>query len=184
MTSALEQSPFLRACRREPLASPPVWLMRQAGRYLKEYRQIRELVPFLEMCRNPDLVAEVTDHAARRLSVDAAIVFSGLRLPVEAFGQRLTYEAGDGPAVSPPVRSGEDVDRLREPELEADLGYVFEGIRRTRRALPAEMPLIGFAGAPFTLASYMIEGGGSAGYRHTKSFLYADPGAWNALMAR
>ena len=182
MTSALDQSPFLLACRREPVASPPIWLMRQAGRYLKEYRQIRDRVPFLEMCKNPDLVTEVTEYAARRLGVDAAIIFSDLLLPVEVFGLRLTYEAGDGPAVSPPVRGAADIERLREPDLEADLGYVFEGIRRTRRALPAGLPLIGFAGAPFTLASYMIEGGGSGSYRHTKALMFGDPGAWNALM--
>jgi len=180
----LRRSPFMRACRREPLPSPPVWLMRQAGRYMKEYREVRDRVGFLELCRNPDLVAEVTVYAAQRLGVDAAIVFSDLLLPVESFGLRLAFEKGDGPSISPPIRSGADVDRLREPELEADLGYVFEGIRATRRALPADMPLIGFAGAPFTLASYMIEGGGSSAYRHTKSLFYRDPGAWNALLAR
>jgi uroporphyrinogen decarboxylase len=184
MTTKLDQSPFLRACRREPLVSPPVWLMRQAGRYMKEYREIRDRVPFLEMCKTPDLVAEVTDYAARRLGVDAAIVFSDLLLPVEAFGLQLTYEKSDGPAIHPPVREAKDIDQLREPELEADLGYVFEGVRRTRRALPPDLPLIGFAGAPFTLASYMIEGGGSSSYRHTKSLFYRDPGAWNALMER
>jgi uroporphyrinogen decarboxylase len=184
MTSALDQSPFLRACRREPVASPPIWLMRQAGRYLKEYREIRERVPFLEMCKDPDLVTEVTEYAARRLGVDAAIIFSDLLLPMEAFGLLLTYEAGDGPAVSPPIRAAADIDRLREPDLQADLGYVFEGIRRTRRALPPGLPLIGFAGAPFTLASYMIEGGGSASYRHTKALMFGDGGAWNALMEK
>jgi uroporphyrinogen decarboxylase len=151
---------------------------------MKEYRDLRERVGFLELCRTPDLVAEVTIHAARRLGVDAAIIFSDLLLPVEAFGLRLTFEKGDGPAISPPVRSGADIDRLREPDLEADLGYVFKGIRATRSALPADVPLIGFAGAPFTLASYMIEGGGSASYRHTKSLFYRDPGAWNALLER
>jgi uroporphyrinogen decarboxylase len=184
MTNPLRDSPFLRACRREALASPPVWLMRQAGRYMKEYRDLRERVGFLELCRTPDLVAEVTVHAARRLGVDAAIVFSDLLLPVEAFGLRLAFEKGDGPSITPPVRTGADVDRLREPDLVADLGYVFEGIRATRRALPADMPLIGFAGAPFTLASYMIEGGGSSAYRHTKSLFYRDAGAWNALLER
>src|SRR5262245_55648385 len=180
----LQQSPFLRACRREPLASPPVWLMRQAGRYMKEYRALRDKVGFLDLCRRPDLVAEVTDHAARRLGVDAAIIFSDLLLPVEALGLRLAFEQGDGPSVTPPIRTGADIDRLREPVLEDDLGYVLEGIRAARRALPRDMPLIGFAGAPFTLASYMIEGGASSAYRHTKTLLYRDPGAWNALMDR
>src|SRR5580765_6782305 len=114
MTSALDQSPFLRACRREAMASPPIWLMRQAGRYLKEYREIRDRVPFLQMCKDPDLVTEVTEFAARRVGVDAAIIFSDLLLPIEAFGLRLTYEAGDGPAVSPPIRAAADIARLRE----------------------------------------------------------------------
>ncbi|HKQ96530.1 MAG TPA: uroporphyrinogen decarboxylase [Candidatus Polarisedimenticolia bacterium] len=179
-----QESPFLRACRREPLPAPPIWLMRQAGRYMKEYRAIRERVPFLALCKNPDLVAEVTDHAARRLGVDAAILFADLLLPAEAFGLNLSYDRGEGPTIDPPVRTAADIDRLREPELLADLGYVFEGVRATRRALPAGLPLIGFAGAPFTLASYLIEGGGSTSYRHTKGLMYGDPGAWDALMQR
>ena len=178
------ESPFLRACRREPLNSPPVWLMRQAGRYMKEYRAIRERVPFLTLCKSPDLVAEVTDHAARRLGVDAAILFADLLLPAEAFGLNLAYDRGEGPTIDPPVRTAADIDALREPDLLADLGYVFEGVRATRRALPAGMPLIGFAGAPFTLASYLIEGGASTSYRHTKGLMYADPGAWSALMRK
>lgn len=179
-----KESPFLRACRREALPAPPIWLMRQAGRYMKEYRAIRERVPFLTLCKSPDLVAEVTDHAARRLGVDAAILFADLLLPAEAFGLNLAYDRGEGPTIDPPVRTAADIDRLREPDLLADLGYVFEGVRVTRRALPAGMPLIGFAGAPFTLASYLIEGGASTSYRHTKGLMYSDPGAWNALMEK
>src|SRR5262245_4521976 len=184
ITEPLRQSPFLRACRREPLPRPPVWLMRQAGRYMKEYRDIRDRVGFLDLCRDPALLAEVTVFAARRLGVDAAIIFSDLLLPVQALGLGLTFEKGEGPSIDPPVRSAADVDALREPDLAADLGYVFEGLRVTRGALPADMPLIGFAGAPFTLASYMIEGGGSSQYRHTKGLMYGDPGAWNALLER
>jgi len=180
----LADSPLLRACRHEPLPSPPVWLMRQAGRYMKEYRALREKVPFLTLCRDPDLVTEVTVFAAERLGVDAAIIFSDLLLPLEPLGFQLAYDRGEGPSVEPPIRSAADLARLREPDIEADLGYVLESIRRTRRALPAGMPLLGFAGAPFTLASYLIEGGGSAHYRHTKAFLYEDPGAWNALLER
>jgi len=180
----LASCPFLRACRREPLPSPPVWLMRQAGRYLPEYRKLRSRVPFLELCKSPDLVAEVTIQAAGRLGVDAAIIFSDLLLPMEAFGLRLSYEKGDGPAIGPPLRCASDLARLRQPDLELDLGYVLEGIRRTRRELPPRLPLIGFAGAPFTLASYMIEGGGSSSYRHTKTFLYRNPDAWDDLMRR
>lgn len=173
----------MRALRREPLPRPPVWLMRQAGRYMKEYRDLRARVGFLELCRDPDLVAEVTVHAATRLGVDAAIVFSDLLLPLEALGRTLEYEKGEGPQVDPALRDPADVARLPEPDLET-LGYVFEAVARTRKSLPDDLPLIGFAGAPYTLASYLIEGGGSAHYRHTKGFLYADPGAWNALLER
>jgi uroporphyrinogen decarboxylase len=158
--------------------------MRQAGRYMKEYRLIRERVPFLTLCKSPELVAEVTDHAARRLGVDAAILFADLLLPAEALGLNLAYDRGEGPSIDPPVRTAADIDRLREPDVQADLGYVFEGVRASRRALPAGLPLIGFAGAPFTLASYLIEGGASTSYRHTKGLMYADEGAWKALMDR
>jgi uroporphyrinogen decarboxylase len=158
--------------------------MRQAGRYMTEYRELRDRVPFLTLCKSPDLVTEVTVHAAARLGVDAAIIFSDLLLPAEAFGLELAYDRGEGPSLSPPLRGAADLARLRTPDVEADLGYVFEGIRRTRAALPAHLPLIGFAGAPFTLASYMIEGGGSSSYLHTKTFMYHDPGAWDELMRR
>jgi uroporphyrinogen decarboxylase len=181
---SLASSAFLRACRREPLPSPPVWLMRQAGRYMPEYRALRRKVPFLDLCHDPDLVAEVTVGAVLRLGVDAAIIFSDLLLPVPAFGLGLAYEKGDGPVIDPPIRTPAAVTALRTPDVESDLGYVFEGIRRTRAALPQEVPLIGFAGAPFTLASYMIEGGGSSTYRHTKSLFYRSPDAWHALMRR
>jgi len=151
---------------------------------MKEYRVLREKVPFLTLCHDPDLVTEVTVHAAQRLGVDAAIIFSDLLLPLEPLGFQLAYDRGEGPSVEPPIRGAADLARLREADVEADLGYVFESIRRTRRALPPDMPLLGFAGAPFTLASYLIEGGGSAHYRHTKEFLYSDPGAWNELLDR
>jgi uroporphyrinogen decarboxylase len=182
--AALDASPFMRACRREPTAIRPVWLMRQAGRYMREYRRVRSRVPFLDLCKDPDLVAEVTVHAVERLGVDAAIIFADLLLPVEAFGLSLAYGRGDGPVVDPPVRSAADVDRLREPDVEAALGYVFESIRRTRRALPPGVPLIGFAGAPFTLASYIVEGRGSRDYTRTKGLFYRDAGAWHALLDR
>ncbi|HEY6290340.1 MAG TPA: uroporphyrinogen decarboxylase, partial [Terriglobia bacterium] len=158
------------------------WLMRQAGRYMKEYRELRARVPFLDLCKNPDLVAEITVNAAERLGVDAAILFADLLLIVEPLGFGLDYEKGEGPRVRPAIRSSEDVSRLREVEPQ-DLGYVFEGIRRTRAALRQDLPLLGFAAAPFTLASYLIEGGGSRGYPRTKAFMYSDPGAWRALMA-
>jgi uroporphyrinogen decarboxylase len=158
--------------------------MRQAGRYMKEYRELRSRVGFLALCRDPDLVAEVTVHAATRLGVDAAILFSDLLLPLEALGRTLEYESGEGPQVTPALRDPADVARLPEADVEGTLGYVFDAVRHTRRALPADLPLIGFAGAPYTLASYLIEGGGSAHYRHTKGFMYAAPEAWDALMER
>jgi uroporphyrinogen decarboxylase len=175
------QSRFLKACRLEPVDATPVWLMRQAGRYMKEYRELRARVPFLELCKSPDLVAEVTVGAAERLGVDAAILFADLLLIVEPLGFDLEYSKGDGPQVTPAIRSAADVNRLREAEPGA-LEYVFEGIRRTRAALRSDLPLLGFAGAPFTLASYLIEGGSSRSYTRTKAFMYSDPGAWRALM--
>jgi uroporphyrinogen decarboxylase len=174
-------SRFMRACRREPVDATPVWLMRQAGRYMKEYRELRARVPFLELCKSPDLVAEVTVSAAERLGVDAAILFADLLLIVEPLGFHLEYSKGDGPQVTPPIRSGGDISRLREVDPGA-LEYVFEGIRRTRGALKNDLPLLGFAGAPFTLASYLIEGGASRSYTKTKAFMYSEPAAWSALM--
>lgn len=174
-------SRFMKACRREGVDATPVWLMRQAGRYMKEYRALRARVPFLELCKSPDLVAEVAVTAAERLGVDAAILFADLLLIVEPLGFAVEYEKGGGPRVSPAVRCGADLERLREVEAGA-LDYVLEGIRRTRASLASDVPLIGFAAAPFTLASYLIEGGGSRSYVRTKAFMYRDPGAWRALM--
>jgi uroporphyrinogen decarboxylase len=180
----LRDSLFMRACRREATSVTPVWLMRQAGRYMREYRQIRARRSFLEMCHDPDLVTQITVYAVDRLGVDAAIIFADLLLPVQGTGLVLAYAKGEGPSIDPPLRTAEDVDRLREPVLEESVGYVFEAIRRTRRALPTHIPLLGFAGAPFTLASYMIEGGGSTHYVKTKSFFMKDPGAWHALLEK
>jgi uroporphyrinogen decarboxylase len=181
---ALRDSAFLRACRREPAPATPIWLMRQAGRYMREYRQVRAQRSFLDICRDPDLVTQVTVYAVERLGVDAAIIFADLLLPVLGTGLTLAYNKGEGPSIDPPLRTPEDVDRLREPDLEESVGFVFEAIRRTRRALPAHVPLLGFAGAPFTMASYMIEGGGSTHYVKTKSFFMKDPGAWHALLEK
>jgi uroporphyrinogen decarboxylase len=180
----LADSPLMRAIRREPVTTTPVWLMRQAGRYQREYREIRRQRSFLDVCGDPDLVTQITVYAVERLRVDAAIIFADLLLPLQGMGPALTYNKGEGPALDPPVRTGADVDRLRDVDLEATVGCVFESIRRTRRALPADVPLLGFAGAPFTLASYLIEGGGSTHYIHTKTFLWRDPGAWRALLDR
>ncbi len=178
-----ENSPFLRACRREEVPFTPIWLMRQAGRYMKEYRELREKTPFLELCKSPELVSEVTVHAAKTIGADAAIVFADLLLPVEPLGLALAYNRGEGPSIQPPVRSRKDIDALQPVQPES-LTYVYEAIRQTRKDLPEEMPLIGFAGAPFTFASYLIEGGASRHFQHTKSFMYRDEGAWNALMSK
>ncbi len=177
-----DDSRFMKACRREPVDATPIWLMRQAGRYMKEYRDLRAKVPFLELCKSPDLVSQVTVTAAERLGVDAAIIFADLLLIVEPLGHHLEYDAGEGPVIAPQLLKSTDVDRLREVEPEDSLGYLYDAIRKTRAELNPQTPLIGFAGAPFTLASYLIEGGASKNYRHTKSLMYGDPGAWRALM--
>jgi len=188
-TPPLSQPPwhdslFLRACRREPVERTPVWLMRQAGRFIKEYRELRARVPFLELCKSPDLVTEVTVSAAEKLGVDAAIIFADLLLIVEPLGFRLEYGKGEGPIVTPALREATQVDRLREIDPEYSLAYLYQAIRRTRAALRPQLPLIGFAAAPFTLASYLIEGGASRNFTHTKAFMYRDRGAWDALMRR
>jgi len=179
----VETPPFLAACRRQPAPYTPVWLMRQAGRYLPEYRAIREKTGFLELCRTPDLAAQVTVDTAVRLRVDAAIIFADILLVLDPMGAGLEFARGDGPTIRHPVRTAADVDRLRDPEPGA-LEYVAEAVRRARGALPPAIPLIGFAGAPFTLASYLIEGGGSRLYARTKAFIATDPGAWRALMQK
>lgn len=175
---------FLAACRREKTPYTPIWLMRQAGRYLEEYRRLREKTAFLDLCRRPDLAAEITAGAVRRLGVDAAILFSDILLVLEPMGVGLEYKKGDGPTIRRPVRSAADVDAIEEYDPNERLAFVFEAVRQSRAALEDSVPLIGFAGGPFTLASYLIEGGGSRSYARTKSFMYADPGAWHALMAR
>jgi uroporphyrinogen decarboxylase len=173
----------MRACRREPVPYTPVWLMRQAGRYMKEYRDVRARTSFLELCKTPSLAAEVTVTAAERLNVDAAIIFADILLILEPMGIDLEFAKGEGPVIHNPVRSGADVDRLREVEDVNSLSYVYEAIRLTRSQLKPAIPLIGFSGAPFTLASYMTEGGGSKNYVHTKTLMYNDPGAWHSLMS-
>ena len=180
----LHDSPFLRACRREKTAYTPIWIMRQAGRYQRAYRQIRARHAFLEMCKMPELAAEVTLQAVDELGVDAAILFSDILLVAEPLGLQLTFEQGHGPAIRPPVRTGRDVDNLREVDVHASLGFVFEAVRLARRALHPTVPLIGFAGAPFTVASYLIEGGPSQDLRQSRMLIYRDPGVWNALMQR
>ena len=180
---ALGDSPFMRACRREPVPYTPVWLMRQAGRYMREYREVRARTSFLELCKSPELAAEVTVYAAERLKVDAAIIFADILLIVEPMGLRLEFSKGEGPVIHNPVRAAADVERLSEVEDVGALSYVYEAIKITRRSLPPNIPLIGFCGAPFTLASYICEGGGSKNYVNTKRLMYTDSGAWHALMS-
>lgn len=181
---AWKQSLFLRACRRESVPRTPIWLMRQAGRYMKEYRDVRAKTSFLELCKNPALCAEVAITAAERLDVDAAIIFSDLLPILEPMGLELEYGQGEGPVIHNPVRQSEDVDRILALESVDSLHYVMETVQLTRAQMPAAMPLIGFAGAPFTLASYTIEGSGSRNYLHTKTLMYRNPDAWEALMDR
>jgi uroporphyrinogen decarboxylase len=175
-------APLLRAARRQPTDFTPVWLMRQAGRYLPEYRAMRERFGFLELCRNPDAAAAVTLEPVDRLGVDAAILFADILLVVEAMGVGLEFAHGEGPVVRRPVRSHADVRRLAPVDPQDATPFVFEAARIVRRALADRVPLIGFAGAPFTVASYLIEGGASREFAETKSLMYREPSAWRALM--
>lgn len=184
LTEELRDSPFMRACRREQVPHTPVWLMRQAGRYMKEYREVRARHGFLEMCKQPEVASEVTVYAAHRLNVDAAIIFADILLIIEPMGLELEFAKGEGPVIHNPVRAASDVGRVREVEDISSLDYVYEAVRITRRELRPNIPLIGFCGAPFTLASYICEGGGSKNYIHTKRLMYTDAGAWHELMSR
>ena len=157
--------------------------MRQAGRYMQEYREVRAKTSFLELCKTPSLAAEVTVTAAERLGVDAAIIFADILLILEPMGAELEFADGEGPVIHNPVRNANDVERLRELEDPNALEFVYEAIRQTRQALKPDIPLIGFCGAPFTLASYLIEGGGSKNYIRTKRLMYDDAGAWHAMMS-
>ena len=165
---SIQNHPFLAACRREAVPHTPVWLMRQAGRYMEEYRTLRAQYGFLELCKKPDLAAEITVTPVERLKVDAAILFADILLILEPMGVGLEYSKGDGPMIHRPVRTGKDVDGLKDFDPEKELSFVYEAVKKTRTALDDRVPLIGFAGAPFTLASYLIEGAGSRNYIHTK----------------
>jgi uroporphyrinogen decarboxylase len=170
---------FLRACRRHAVDRTPVWFMRQAGRYMPEYRALREKHDLLTLCRTPELAVEVTLQPVRALGVDAAILFSDLLLPLEPLGIPFEFAAGEGPVIEKPLRSAADVAALRRFEPRQELGMVLTAVRLLRREL--KVPLIGFAGAPFTLASYAIEGGHSTSYAYTKSLLYREPQTWHRL---
>src|SRR6202140_4746036 len=176
-------SRFLDACRRRPTDVRPVWFMRQAGRYLKQYREIRQHHGLLEICKRPDLAAQVTLQPVEILDVDAAIIFADLLLPVEPMGLKLKFVAGEGPVIGNPVRTSDDVDSLSISNTD-ELGYVGEAIQLVVRQLAGRVPVIGFVGAPFTLASYMIEGGPTKHFIETKKMMYNDETLWRRLMGK
>ena len=184
LSAALKDSRFLRACRREPVDTTPVWIMRQAGRYLPEYMAVRSKVTFIELCKSPELAAEVTLSAQRVLGVDAAILFADLLPILEPMGLDLEYAKGEGPVIHNPVKTAAEVDRVVELEDVSSLHFVFDTVKLVRRDLPADIPLIGFAGSPFTLASYVIEGSGSKNYLSTKRLTADRARQGNTLMQR
>jgi uroporphyrinogen decarboxylase len=175
---------FLRACRREQVDVTPVWFMRQAGRYMSDYRALRQRYTLLEICAHPELAVAVTLQPVDVIEVDAAILFSDLLLPFTPLGLDFDFVKGEGPAIERPIRKAADVDRLRTFEPREALGHVLETIRLLRGELDGRVPLIGFGGAPFTLAAYAIEGGPSTTYAHTKAFMYSQPRAWHRLCER
>jgi uroporphyrinogen decarboxylase len=174
---------FVRAAKALPTERTPIWLMRQAGRYMAEYRAVRKHHSLIEICKQPKIAAQVTIEAAEILKVDAAIIFADLLLPLEVMGLPFHFAAGEGPKIEKPVRTAEDITRLRTDRA-SELGYVSEAIKLVCRHFGDRLPVIGFCGAPFTLASYMIEGGGSRHYIHTKKMMYSAPAAWNELMTK
>jgi uroporphyrinogen decarboxylase len=175
---------FLKACRREPVDATPVWFMRQAGRYMADYRELRRRYSLLDICRQPDLAVAVTLQPVDVIEVDAAILFSDLLVPFTPMGLDFDFVKGEGPSIEHPIRSAGDVDRLRRFEPREALAHVLESIRLLRRELAGRVPLIGFGGAPFTLAAYAIEGGPSTSYARTKAFMYSQPEAWHRLCDR
>ena len=176
-------SRFLEACRRRPTDVRPVWFMRQAGRYMKQYRDIRAKVGILEICKRPELAAQVTLQPVEILDVDAAIIFADLLLPVEPMGLKLRFAAGEGPVIDNPVRTSSDIDSLSISNTD-ELSFVGESIQLVTKALAGRVPLIGFVGAPFTMASYMVEGGPSRNFLRTKQMMYRDETLWRRLMGK
>jgi uroporphyrinogen decarboxylase len=174
---------FVRAAKAQPVERTPVWFMRQAGRYMAEYRSVRKKHSLVEICKKPSLAAQVTIEAAEILKVDAAIIFADLLLPLEVMELPFHFAAGEGPRIEKPVRTHEDIACLRTDRT-AELGYIAEAVKLVCRHFGDRLPVIGFCGAPFTLASYMIEGGGSRNYVFTKKMMYSSPGSWDELMKR
>lgn len=174
---------LLDACARKPVDATPVWLMRQAGRYLPEYRAIREKMSFIQMCRRPDVAAEITLQPLRRFDLDAAIVFADILLPLEPMGIGFHFSTDDGPIIERPIRTARQLEGVHRIDAASDLQYVMDTIRLVRHELDPSIPLIGFSGAPFTLASYIVEGGHSRNYAHVKRLMYEDPATFGRLMS-
>src|SRR5689334_21074569 len=175
---------FLRACRRQPVDATPVWFMRQAGRYMADYRALRQRYSLLQICAEPELAVAVTMQPIDVIDVDAAILFSDLLIPFTPMGLAFDFVKGEGPSIEHPIRHASDVERVRVIDPRETLGHVLTTIRLLRRELEHKVPLIGFGGAPFTMASYAIEGGPSTSYARTKAFMYAQPEAWHMLCER
>lgn len=183
MSDALQNSTFLRACRRQPVDHTPIWLMRQAGRYMPEYRAIRAKHSMLEVIRTPELAAKITLQPIDAFGMDAAIIFSDILPPLIGMGLQLEYVKGEGPVIYNPITSEADIAALRTPTAEENMQPTLEAIKLVSDELtPRGVPVIGFSGAPFTLASYAIEGGGSKNYTKAKSLMYSHPDAWHQLM--
>jgi len=176
--------PFLMACERQPTQYTPIWLMRQAGRYMKAYRDLRKKYSFLEMCKTPDIAARVTLQPIEKFKLDAAIIFSDILIPLEPMGVGFEFAKGEGPVFHHPVREMRDIEKLRVIEPEEEIPFLLKAIRIVRKELEGKIPVIGFSGAPFTLASYIIEGGHSRNYALTKSLMYRNRPAWDALMTK
>jgi uroporphyrinogen decarboxylase len=180
----MDECLFLKACRKQPAPRTPIWIMRQAGRYLPEYRRVRSKVSFLELCKTPELAAEVAVSAQEVLGVDAAILFADILLISEPLGFKLEFVEDKGPVISNPLRSASDLNRFKEVDVSKNLSYVLEAVQQTRSRLKPGIPLIGFAAAPFTLASYLIEGGSSKNHARTRELMRAEPEFWDSLMRR
>jgi len=175
---------FLKACRGEPVDTTPVWFMRQAGRYMKEYRALKEKYSFLEMCKTPELAVQVTLQPLKAMEVDAAIIFADILLPLEPMGLGLEFTAGDGPVIPRAISGPKDVENIRPVNPDEQLGFVADAIRLARKEIDGKLPLIGFAAAPFTLCSYMVEGGKSKDFTKTKLIMYEHPETWKLLMEK
>lgn len=182
MTEVIKNDALLKAFRREKTDFTPIWLMRQAGRYMPEYMAIKKKSSFIEMCKTPEVACEVTMQPVNAFDVDAAIIFADILLPLEGMGLDFEFAPTGGPKINTPIRTIADIDNIRQIDPETDVGYLLEAIKLTKKELNGKIPLLGFSGAPFTLASYMIEGGGSKSYENTKKLMYSDPKNWHRLM--